>query len=224
MPAKDDAIVLLATYVRETHPDFPVLDPKGLFAALEALYECSTIEAENVFHNDWPSSVQDFRWNGQLPCPFNAAGKNVPLPVVAFIIFMIFNVAAIVKIRARNYEFSPARFYRAALKVSGDCFSQISVSSIQAIVVLIIHSILTPAEVNLWTLVHIAMAQVVELGLHREPQQADEGQKSVHQIHTFLFYVVYSLDRFVSINHHIYHPHILQIYLSHPRPTTWISG
>lgn len=203
MPARNDAIILLTTYIRETHPDFPVLDPKGLFAALEALYECSTIENEGIFHNDWPFSVQDFRWNGQSPLSSNAAGKSVPLAVVAFIFFMIFNVAAIVKVRARNYEFPPAKFYRAALLFSGDCFSQISVSSIQAIVVLIIHSILTPAEVNLWTLIHIAMAQVVELGLHREPQSAGAGEKNVQQIHRFIFYVIYSLDRFVSVPRYI---------------------
>jgi hypothetical protein len=199
LPTRNDGIVLLTTYIRETHPDFPILDPKGLFAALEALYECSTIQAEGTFHNDWPFSVQDFRWNGQSPLSSTVAGKSVPLAVVAFVIFMIFNVAAIVKVRARNYEFPPAKFYRAALLFSGDCFSQISVSSIQAIVMLIIHSILTPAEVNLWTLVHIAMAQVVELGLHREPQSADAGEQSVQQIHRFVFYVIYSLDRFVSV-------------------------
>ncbi|KAK2046715.1 fungal-specific transcription factor domain-containing protein [Colletotrichum somersetense] len=112
---------------------------------------------------------------------------------------MVFNIAAIVKVRSRVYKFSPERFYRAALHFSRDCFSQISFPSIQALVTLIIHSMLTPGEVNLFTLVHIGLAHCIELGIHREPPPAgDPNDVKNQQIRRLAFFTIYSLDRSVS--------------------------
>ncbi|EXF75657.1 hypothetical protein CFIO01_04590 [Colletotrichum fioriniae PJ7] len=170
LPRKEDAIKLVHTYIRWMHPDYPVLEATSLLSALDALFatfECSL--EEDPLPNGWPSSVQTFRWNGQQITPSDQGAQAVPMPVIAFTLFMVFNIAAIMKIRSRIYEFPPERFYRAALHFSKDCFSQISLSSIQALVTLIVHSMLTPAEVNLFTLIHIALAHCVELGIHREP-------------------------------------------------------
>ena len=127
------------------------------------------------------------------------SGKSVPLPVIAFIMFMIFNIGAILTVRTRVYEYSPEKFYRAALLFSGDCFTGTSLSSIQALVTLIVHSILTPAEVNLWTLIHIAMAQCIELGLHREPADLLPEDEGLQQVKSYVFYTIYSLDRSVIL-------------------------
>ncbi|KAK1997146.1 hypothetical protein LX36DRAFT_691589 [Colletotrichum falcatum] len=200
LPKKEDAIKLVHTYIRWVHPDYPVLEPSSLLSALDALYAtypCS-IDQDSLPHG-WPSSVQAFRWNGRKSTPNEQGFHPVSMPAVAFILFMVFNIAAIVKVRCRVYEFPPERFYRAALHFSKDCFSQISLSSIQALVTLVIHSMLTPAEVNLFTLVHIGLAHCIELGIHREPPPAaDQDEVKNQQLRRLAFFTMYSLDRSVS--------------------------
>ncbi|TDZ10337.1 Positive regulator of purine utilization [Colletotrichum sidae] len=200
LPRKEDAIKLIHTYVRWMHPDFPVLEPTSLLSALDALYSTFSCSLDDdVFPHGWPSTMQAFRWNGRQRVPSDQGVHTVPMPVVAFILFMVFNIAATVKVRSRIYEFPPERFYKAALHFSRDCFSQISLSSIQGLVMLIVHSMLTPAEVNLWTLIHIALAHCVELGIHREPPVAAEaGDFENQQLRRLTFFTIYSLDRSVS--------------------------
>nr|XP_036581400.1 aconitate hydratase [Colletotrichum truncatum]KAF6789751.1 aconitate hydratase [Colletotrichum truncatum] len=196
LPRKEDAVKLIHTYIRWVHPDYPVLEPTSLLSALDALYSTFECSLDGPFPHGWPSTMQAFRWNGRQRLPGEQGLHTVPMPVVAFILFMVFNIAAVVKIRSRVYEFPPERFYRAALHFSKDCFSQISLSSIQALVVLIIHSMITPAEVNLWTLIHVALAHCVELGIHREPPApAQPGDYENQQIRRLVFFTIYSLDR-----------------------------
>ncbi|KAM0226502.1 hypothetical protein ACHAQD_000424 [Fusarium lateritium] len=120
------------------------------------------------------------------------------MSVVIFILFMVFNIGALVKVRSRNYDFPPQRFYRAALHFSKEAFSHITLSSIQSLIMLITHSMLTPAEVNLWTLVHLGLAYCVEIGIHREQGQTSPEDFAFQQVRRFTFFTIYSLDRSIS--------------------------
>lgn len=193
-------MALVQTYIRWIHPDYPVLEPASIYQALDALYSCASFsDVNDPMPGGWPSSLPSFRWNGRNIDPQNLHGEIVPMPVMAFILFMIFNVAAIFKVRSRVYEYSPERYYRAAKEFSNDCFSRISLSSIQGLVVLIAHCMLTPGEANLWTLVHIALAHCVELGVHRESSSAHRQDLARQQIRRFLFFTIYGLDRFALL-------------------------
>ncbi|KAM5347538.1 hypothetical protein ACJ41O_007362 [Fusarium nematophilum] len=199
LPPRHDALILAHTYVRWVHPDYPVLEPWSLFSALEAIYSCllGPLDNDELPHG-WPSTMPPFRWNGRQVTPGVLEDEGVSMPVVAFILFMVLNIGAIVKVRSRIYEFPPQRFYRAAIHFSKDAFSQISLSSIQALVMLVIHSMLTPAEINLWTLVHLGLAYCVELGIHREQAQTTPEDFAFQQIRRFTFFTIYSLDRSIS--------------------------
>ncbi|KAH7010040.1 hypothetical protein EDB80DRAFT_839139 [Ilyonectria destructans] len=199
LPRKEDALVLAHTYIRWIHPDYPVLEPSSLLSALDALYSCVGYSLESdTFPRGWPSQFEAFRWNGRLMSPHHPDAQIIPMPVIAFIVFMVFNIAAIVKVRSRIYEYPPERFYRAALHFSKDAFSQTSLPSIQALICLITHSMLTPADVNLWTLIHVALAHCVELGIHREEPLAESEDLAYQQIRRFTFFTIYSLDRSIS--------------------------
>ena len=138
-----------------------------------------------------------FRWNGRIIVPGISNDEGITMSVVMFILFMVFNIGALVKVRSRNYDFPPQRFYRVALHFSKDTFSRITLSSIQALVMLITHSMLTPAEVNLWTLVHLGLAYCVEIGIHREQRQGNAEDFAFQQLRRFTFFTMYSLDRCV---------------------------
>ncbi|KAF6816786.1 aconitate hydratase [Colletotrichum musicola] len=147
LPRKEDAVKLVHTYIRWIHPDYPVLEPSSLLSALDAIYSTFSCSLDDdTFPHGWPSTMQAFHWNGRQRLPGDQGIHSVPMPVVAFILFMVFNIAAVVKVRSRVYEFPPERFYKAAVHFSKDCFSQISLSSIQALVMLMVHSMVTPAE------------------------------------------------------------------------------
>uniref|UniRef100_A0A8H7KAI5 Zn(2)-C6 fungal-type domain-containing protein n=1 Tax=Bionectria ochroleuca TaxID=29856 RepID=A0A8H7KAI5_BIOOC len=173
LPPRHDALLLVHTYTRWIHPDFPVIEPSGIFSALDAIYDCLQDPLlDDDFRNGWP--------------------------IVAFTLFMILNIGAIVKVRSRIYEYPPQRYYRAAIHFSKDAFSQISLPSLQGLVMLVVHSMLTPAEVNLWTLVHLALAYCVEIGVHREQAELSASDFTYQQVRRFTFFTIYSLDRSIS--------------------------
>lgn len=120
------------------------------------------------------------------------------MPVLAFILFMVLNIAAIIRVRARVHTLSPENFYAAALHFSQDCFSHISLATIQALTVLLVHCLLIPAEANVWTLTHLAMAHCVELGVHRDQPHGAHYEWDHQQLRRSIFYTIYSLDRFCA--------------------------
>lgn len=200
LPKKDEALLLVHHYIRWTHPDYPVLEPDSLLQGLDALYECasSTLPEDDVFRNGWSRSTKGFRWNGCRVDPQQPSAMSIPMPVLAFIIFMVLNIAAIVRVRARVHTLSPETFYAAALHFSQDCFSHISLSTIQALTILLVHCLLVPAEANVWTLTHLAMAHCVELGVHRDQPQGAHYDWDHQQLRRSIFYTIYSLDRYIS--------------------------
>ncbi|CAG7559051.1 unnamed protein product [Fusarium equiseti] len=199
LPTKHNALVLAHTYIRWIHPDFPFLEPVSLFSAIEAIYSClDGIMESDVLPHGWPSTMPSFRWNGRMIVPGIPNDEGITLSVVMFNLFMVFNISALVKVRSRNYDFPPQRFYRAALHFSKDSFSHTTLSSIQALIMLITHSMLTPAEVNLWTLVHLGLAYCVEIGIHREQSQINREDFAFQQVRRFTFFTIYSLDRSIS--------------------------
>lgn len=181
------------------HPEYPVLEPSCLLAAIDALYHCASCPpTDSILEGGWPASLPGFQWNGQQIPNRHDRTSSTPLSVVAFIVFMVFNISALIQVRSRVYEYSPNKYYRAAIQFSADCFAQVSLSTIQAVAMLAIHSSYTPAEANLWTLIHIGLAHCVELGIHREytPENAEEERSQ--RLKRLIFYTIYSLDRTVS--------------------------
>lgn len=166
-------------------------------SVLDAMYVCvsRTRDAGDLLTNGWPRTMPSFRWNGKDVSVESAEDDTVSLPVVGFIVFMIFHIAAVVKVRSQVLNFSPERFYQTALQFSQGAFSQVSLPSVQGLVILICSSIFSPGQVKLWTLVHLALSHCVELGIHREPQDDGEFDSAEIQIRRFVFWIVYSLDR-----------------------------
>lgn len=199
LPSRQDAIKLVSVYMQWIHPDFPVLERESLYSALDALYGALPFLPEGrPLPGGWPSTSPPFRWNGRMVDVRDSMSEVVPLSNVAFILFMVFNIAAIIQVRSRVYEHPPDRYYRTAKKFAKDCFAQINLSSIQGEVLLMVHSMLTPGEMNLWTLLHIAWAHCVELGIHREPTALREEVEALQEVKRRVFYTIYGLDRSIS--------------------------
>lgn len=107
---------------------------------------------------------------------------------------MVFSLSATVLTRKKNYDHSPGRLQRMAMSTASETFSNISVPSLQAVLLLAVQSLIEPAGLNVWTLSHIAMSHCIDLGLHREPRDTDMPS-CARAMSKFIFYTVYSMDR-----------------------------
>ena len=163
------------------------------------MYVCSQQGyAGSVDRNGWIDSVDPFSYNGRFDL---LAGRNTtPITIftAVFHVFMVFSLAATILTRKKNFDHSPTRFHRMAMSTARETFSNISISSLQAVLLLAVQSLIEPAGVNIWTLTHLAMSHCIDLGLHREPADC-EMPSAATTIFRFIFYTVYSLDRYVFL-------------------------
>lgn len=84
-----------------------------------------------------------------------------------------------------------------AMLAASETFSNISVVSLQGILLLVVQSLIEPAGINIWTISHMAMSHCIDLGLHREPNDSEMSVTAIAVLR-FIFYTVYSLDRSIA--------------------------
>ncbi|KAM0479019.1 hypothetical protein ACHAPX_004998 [Trichoderma viride] len=199
LPAREDAQNLLETYLRNIHAEHPLLHPGSIVAAIEALYQCADAEpSAEIGFGGWVTAVEPFAYNGEFALSRGVNCTPISIFTATFHVFMVFTLAATVRTRQRMYDFAPDQFYRAATSVAHYCFSDTSVASLQAILLLAVHSLLSPTEMNIWTLAYTAMAQCIDLGLHRMPAGGDGVSGAAALTRKMVFFNVYHLDRSVA--------------------------
>ncbi|EHK44761.1 hypothetical protein TRIATDRAFT_181798, partial [Trichoderma atroviride IMI 206040] len=199
LPAREDAQILLETYFRHIHAEHPFLHPGSIVAAIEALYQCAAAEpSAEIGFNGWVTAVEPFAYNGEFALSRGVNCTSISIFTATFHVFMVFTLAATVRTRQRMYDFAPDQFYRAATSVAHYCFSDASVATLQAILLLAVHSLLSPTEMNIWTLTYTAMAQCIDLGLHRMPADDNGASDAAALTRKMVFFNVYHLDRSVA--------------------------
>lgn len=199
LPSEDDARLLLEVYFRNVHVDHPFLHPDSLLAAVDALYQCATADATvEIGHNGWAGHVRPFAYNGEYERSRNIDCTPITVFTATFHIFMVFTLAATVRTRQRAYDFAPNQFYRVAMTADQHCFSYTSLASLQATLLLAVHSLLSPTELNIWTLTYVSMAHCVDLGLHRSISDDRGLSPAAILTRKLLFFSVYHLDRYVQ--------------------------
>lgn len=197
LPTREDAQILLETYFRNIHVEHPFLHPGSVLVAIEALYQCAAAEpSAEIGFKGWVATVEPFAYNGEFALSRGVNCTPVSIFTATFHVFMAFTLAATVRTRQRMYDFAPAQFYRAATSVAHQCFSNTSVATLQAILFAAVHSLLSPTEMNIWTLTYTAMAQCIDLGLHRMPTEGDGISRAAALTRKMVFFTVYHLDRY----------------------------
>ena len=187
--------MLLGTYFQHIHIDQPFLHPASLANAYWALHESKKIEPTGKYDsNGWMEGIRPFEYNGKIDVIDGKRSTPISVFTAAFHVFMVFSLSATVLTRKKNFDHSPTRFYRLAIAEASDCFSSVSVTALQGILLLAVHSMACPAGLNIWTLSHIAMSHCIDLGLHREPDPSS-APRTCLAINRLIFYTVYSLDR-----------------------------
>jgi hypothetical protein len=196
LPPEEDAYVLLDVYFRNVHVDHPFLHPASLISAMKALYQTVAAGATvEIGYNGWGTSVQPFPYNGEYDTSRNSHCTPISIFTATFHVFMVFTLAATIRTRQRFYDFAPDQFYRIAVSAGEHCFSNTSLASLQATLLLGVYSLLSPASLNIWTLTYVSMAHCVDLGLHRTPSSGSGLSRAALLTRKLLFFSVYHLDR-----------------------------
>ncbi|KAL4798502.1 hypothetical protein BDV19DRAFT_386383 [Aspergillus venezuelensis] len=201
LPSPEEAITLIDVYLRELHIDHPLLHPASVLEAYGALRLCVEQGLEhtrNLDANGWPDDMPPFSYNGR----YDKCGEKDVTPISIFTavlhVFMVFSLAATVLTRNKNFDFSPTRFYKVAAGAAPECLSSISLSALQSVLLFTLQGMMTPTNLNIWTLVHVAMSHCIDLGLHREPRDDLDMTSTSLLTRRFVFYTVYDLDRSIS--------------------------
>ncbi|KAK6826580.1 hypothetical protein RU639_005403 [Aspergillus parasiticus] len=198
LPPRDRCQALIDEYFRIVHPDFPVLDPTSVSNICEALYTfASSTQIHKPGRKGWPVDSAVFSYNGEMEIRDGQYEISIPIYTAAFHLLMIFSLAATTRARRRQLEDSPHRLYRTAMSLSPHFLNEPSLTGVQALVLLAAHSLMTPSEINIWTIVHIAMANSIDIGLHREMEVSPHNRLPIH-MRRMVFWTVYSLDRSIS--------------------------
>ncbi|GKZ35609.1 hypothetical protein AbraIFM66950_006309 [Aspergillus brasiliensis] len=199
LPPPEEAEILLGVYFQHIHIDYPVLHAPSLVNAYWALYESTQIEPTGQYDsNGWMEGLEPFEYNGMTEHESGKQSTSISIFTAVFHVFMVFSLAATVLTRKRDFDYSPTKFYRMALAETSSCFSSVSVTSLQSILLLAIHSMVCPAGLNIWTLAHIAMSHCIDLGLHREPSPTTSVPRTSLAVRRLIFYTTYSLDRSIA--------------------------
>ncbi|KAL4876969.1 hypothetical protein BJY04DRAFT_231118 [Aspergillus karnatakaensis] len=198
LPTTEEACVLLGVYLREIHVDHPCMHLTSLFQAYKALCVCVDRAGSYIDSNGWPEEMTPFSYNGRYDRVDDKDTTPVTIFTATLHVFMVFSLAATVLTRNKNFDFSPARFYKLAASAAPECLSTITVPGLQSIILFTVQGMISPTNLNIWTLAHIAMSHCIDLGLHREPKDLSEFSSEALAMRRFIFYTVYDLDRSIS--------------------------
>lgn len=177
------------------HCDHPFIHLPSLLSAVEALQLCTEVSDDgNIGRLGWLDAVPPFSYNGEIDMFRGAQATPISIFIATFHVYMVLTLAATVRTREKTFDFAPNQFYKVAMGAAAEAFASTSLACLQATLFVAVHSLLTPADVNVWTVAHVAMAHCVDLGLHRDPR-SEQHTSSAATIRCMVFYCVYNLDR-----------------------------
>lgn len=163
---------------------------------VDALYICAATEPRSQLqHNGWPATVEAFDCNGEEH--FSNGRKLIPIPVhvAAFQLLLVLTIGSTLQIRRRQYHHNPEMFFSSAMSLSNHVFDGISLPSLQAMLLLLVYSLVDPGGNDIWTLTHLALAHSIDLGIHREVGVNMKFSKVAVEMRRRIFFSVYSFDR-----------------------------
>jgi hypothetical protein len=163
---------------------------------VDALYMCAATGPFSLLqHNGWPATLQAFDCNGEQHVSNGRKLFSIPVDVATFQLFLVLSTGANLQIRRRLYYHNPETFFSSAMSLSNLVLSTISLPSLQAVLLLLVHSLVVPGGSEIWTLARLAMAHCVDLGLHREIGERMKLSKLAVEMRRRIFFSVYSFDR-----------------------------
>lgn len=178
------------------HPDYPVLHQASVHSLVAALYSSFDINSpDDLGQNGWPIDTTIIDSNGQTLCNDSRKVKAIsPTTAAAQVLYILATAAHL-----QNYKHqfgSDARPYEdLAVQLMSRSLGDVSLESIQLIVLSILHGFISGKGGNPWVFLHLGMAYAVDLGFHRAVQDASGLSREHRQMRRRVFFCLYTLDR-----------------------------
>lgn len=196
------------------HPDYPVLHRPSFDCLVDGLYTCAADpDSDIIQHNGWPSSVTPFTYNGESSHSTSTVVITIPVQTAAALLMFVLSIAAHLRTRQRSFRVDPTRFHKQALNMAQRAFQDVSLPSLQVLLLLLLQGFLTPQAGNAWIMLHAAMAYAVDLGLHRDVPASRRFTALTLQMRRRIFFCTYTLDRCVKSTRPVI-PHANQLTFS----------
>lgn len=179
------------------HADYPILHQPSFLALVDALYASAECSADSPLQsNGWPASVAAFQYNDETTV---MPGKQEAIPIhfstgVAHLC-LVLGIAANLQTRKRVFTLDPKPFAAQALASLQTSLAQVSLSSIQSMVLFVLHSFLSSDGGRIWIMLHVAVSYAIDMGLQRNHPDSARFSSTVLQMRRRIFLTLYTLER-----------------------------
>lgn len=202
LPPRKQCDGLVEHYFSHYHPDYPVLHGPSFESVIDGLYRSATeADTQELQYNGWPADIIPFRYNGEMARIRGKEVINIPVKTAAAQLFFVLGIAAHLHTRRRSFSIDPTKFQKQALGLAQATLSNVSLPSLQVIILLVLQSFLTQQGGNTWITLHSAMAYAIDLGIHRDVKGSTRFSPVAIQMRRRVFFCTYTLDRFVEPSH-----------------------
>lgn len=124
---------------------------------------------------------------------------NVAAPFDHWVVRMVLAIACLSQSEQRgDTSYSDAVGHaNAALEHAEKVLHPGFISSIQALILLMIYATMDPHHFDSWTLIGAASRAMVDLGIHQDPSRSTPMSRTKLEVRRRVYWCVYSLDRYV---------------------------
>ena len=181
------------------HTDYPLLHQPSVFDLVDAIYASSLVPSDcQVQYNGWPTTVRPFRYNGETAqVPGQQESIAISLETGVTHLFFVLSIAAELQARKRRFAVNPKPFSNQAMLSLQHSVAEVSLSSVQSLVLYVLHSFLSEGSASIWVMLHIATSYAIDLGLQRiRSGNVARFSPIVMQLRRRVFLTVYTLERY----------------------------
>ena len=137
---------------------------------------------------------------GSIDAVYQEGGRNAS-PMDHWTTRLVLAVALASQSRRRgDTQYQDAvRYASSALEHIEEVLYPGSVPAIQALILLVLYSMLDPHHFNSWYLIGLASRAMVDIGLHQDPPPELQIKEPELEVRRRVYYCVYDLDRLVNV-------------------------
>ena len=137
---------------------------------------------------------------GSIDAVYQEGGRNAS-PMDHWTTRLVLAVALASQSRRRgDTQYQDAvRYASSALERIEEVLYPGSVPAIQALILLVLYSMLDPHHFNSWYLIGLASRAMVDIGLHQDPPPELQIKEPELEVRRRVYYCVYDLDRLVNV-------------------------
>ncbi|KAK4505931.1 hypothetical protein PRZ48_003896 [Zasmidium cellare] len=196
LPTQDECNRHVRLFFHHYHPEYPVFHQPTVYSLVAALYTSLHVpSADSLGPHGWPVDIAPFDYNGEAPDKDGRSMIATSPTTAAAQLFFILATAAHLQNHKHRFGSDPRPYEELAVQLMSRSLGDVSLESVQLIVLSILHGFISGKSGNPWVFLHLGMAYAVDLGLHRASQDSTRFSSEHIQMRRRVFFCLYTLDR-----------------------------